>query len=138
MDCVVFRAKNGAVRAVQVERGKGVPVEHQMRPEEETFAVVIDDVVSPEQAIWRAALECYGEMIGGLVDVLGLYLDEIGHDRDRPIDPEQIDSIFMALERYRAEGIRDAEDIGKDLAAQWPAPESPPEAECPGQLKLLP
>lgn len=138
MDYVVFRSDSG-VRAVQVERGKGVPKEHQMKTDEgEYFGVVVGDAPSPEAAIWRAALEFHSNLIEGLVEVLGLYLEEIGWDRDRPLYPEHIDEVFKALKSFREEGVVCTKDLGLDLEKEWPVPvEAAAPEHNPDQLSLL-
>lgn len=137
---VVFRS-HANVRAVQVEPGKGVPSEHQMRIDEgEYFGTVVNDVLTPEAAAWRAALESHAGLIKGLVEVLRLYLEEIDWDRNRPWNPdaERIDELFSLLAHFRKEGVRDAEALGVDLEPHWlvPSPEPAPE-ENPDQLSLL-
>ncbi len=135
-DFVVFRSKDG-VRAIEVQRGKGVPENHKMR-KDEYFGVVVDDVATPEIAVWSAALECHVELIRGLVKVLALYLEEINWDRNQPLFPEEIDEIFHLLQSFRGEKLHDHEALGQDFESEW-LPESTEQRPdvAPGQLSLI-
>ncbi len=143
-DFVVFRSNTGSIRAVPTVRGKGVPKEHQMR-KDETFGVVIDQVPSPEVAIWKAALSCHEESFTSLDVILNQYLEEINWDRDRAFDIDRVDEALISLEYFRQEQLRGCETIGLATAKSWRSGDddesdeltAASSEEVPGQLKLL-
>lgn len=143
-DFVVFRSNTGSIRAVPTVRGKGVPKEHQMR-KDETFGVVIEQVSSPEVAIWKAALSRHEEAFNSLDVILDQYLEEIDWDRDRAFDADRVDDALTSLESFRREQLRACETIGLATAKSWRSGDddesdestAASSEEVPGQLNLL-
>jgi len=124
---VVFRSPTG-IRAVELGApGTGVPEGQAMR-DDEKFGVVVDDVPSPEAAIWRAALEYHEDAIAGLMKVLVFYLDEIDWDRDSTKGAEVVDEVFKSLHRLHKEGLSCTQEL-EDLTPHWSVPEEEVEPE---------
>lgn len=140
-DFVVFRSETGSIRAVPTIAGKGVPEEHKMR-KDDTFGVVIDQVASPEIAIWKAALTYHEEAFNALDEMLNFYLEKIDWDRDS-LDAERVDEALESLKRFRLEQLRGCESIGLEAAKAWQSDDEAtesvelPREEVPGQMSLL-
>ena len=131
----VFRSPS-TVRAVKLGKpGTGIP-EGQNKRDDERFGVTVDSVSSPEEAIWKASLEYHGDVIAGLITILGVHLNEVDWDRDGT-NAECVDSIFRSLKHLHAEGLLCTREL-KHLTPHWTVPTQDVEpTPNPDQLTLI-
>jgi len=132
----VFRSPS-TIRAVKLGApGTGMPEGQNMR-DDEHFGVTVDSVSSPEEAIWKASLEYHEDVVSGLINILGLYLNKIDWDRDSTFNAKDVDEVFKNLNRLHEEGLFCTREL-KDLTPHWTIPAEVVEpTTSPDQLTLI-